>query len=306
MTSQSLQLSGNKHNWRASLHGGHTGPYCDHAEGEPEAFVEAALAAGLGVFGFTEHAPRVEPRFLYAEEVALGWDVARLEAGFAAYAEHISSMGGRYADRITVLRGFETEVVPAARYVEVMSDYRKRFGFDYIVGSVHHVDDIIFDYTRDLFEQACAHCGGLEGLAVRYYETVAEMVCALRPEVVGHFDLIRKQVPDEESVSTPRVREAACRALDAVRDTGGILDVNTGGYRKGLGRPYPAPWAVREALARGIPFALGDDSHRPGEVGAHFDEARDYLLGLGVDSLTLLDKMDGRLVRRVAPLLDET
>ena len=38
-------------------------PLCRHAEGEPEAFVEAALAAGLTEYGISDHAPQVPEPF---------------------------------------------------------------------------------------------------------------------------------------------------------------------------------------------------------------------------------------------------
>ena len=46
--------------WRASLHGGHSGAYCDHAEGSLEEVVAEAARQGFEVYGLSEHAPRDE------------------------------------------------------------------------------------------------------------------------------------------------------------------------------------------------------------------------------------------------------
>ena len=289
-------------NWKCSLHGGHSGDYCDHAEGKLEEFVDAALARGCKVYGFTEHGPRKEDRFLYREERELGWDAAHLDAVFVQYASHVETLKRAYAGRIVLLKGFEAEVVPRACYEEVVKSLRARFDFDYIVGSVHWVDEIIIDYTLAEFERAVDHCGGLEQLAIRYYETVAEMVERLRPEIVGHLDLVRKYAPDELAVDSPRIRAAACAALDVIASRGGLLDVNTAGYRKGLGRPYPAPWLVRAAAERGIGFTLGDDSHRPSEVGYGLTEARTYLMDLGVKEVAVLFPAESGIERRATPL----
>ncbi|HEX6202492.1 MAG TPA: histidinol phosphatase, partial [Thermoanaerobaculia bacterium] len=51
--------------WRVSLHGGHSGEFCDHATGTLAEVLEAAVAAGYAIFGVSEHAPRSDPRFLY-------------------------------------------------------------------------------------------------------------------------------------------------------------------------------------------------------------------------------------------------
>lgn len=290
-------------NWRASFHGGHCGLYCDHAQGPPEPFIEAALERGLCVFGFTEHAPRLADEFIYPSERAMGWGVADLERLFAEYAAHSRELVTQAPDGLTVLRGFEIEVVPHENYAEIMHGYRETHDFDYIVGSVHHLEGIIIDYTPEVFGWVVDHFGSIEATAVRYYRDVAAMVEVMTPEIVAHLDLVRKNAPNEESVATPNVRAAAMDTLDVIAAKQGILDVNTAGYRKDLGRPYPAPWLVEAALDRGIGLALGDDSHHVDDVGAGFDAARDYLLELGVQHLTHLDRDDqGRIVRVEAPL----
>jgi histidinol-phosphatase (PHP family) len=288
--------------WNVSLHGGHSRAYCDHADSTLEELLDAAVARGMTVYGVTEHAPRVEAHRLYDEEIALGWDVATLDRMFSAYARTLEALQARYAGRLDVVRGFEAEVIPEDRYVDVMLGYREQYRFEYLVGSVHWVAGHIIDYRREHFEAALESCGGLEALAVRYYETVAEMARALRPEVLGHFDLIRKYAPDEASIATPSIRAAASAALDAIRDAGCILDINTAGYRRGFGRPYPAPWILEAVRERGIPCCFGDDSHSVAQVGAGIAEARQYLIDHGVDEVIVLRHVDGRLERGRVPL----
>lgn len=285
-----------------SLHGGHSGEFCDHAEGTLLDILEAACKSGCTLYGVSEHAPRVEERYLYEEERAMGWDVDRLLRQFDAYAARVSELATHFQGRMTVLRGFETEVVPEDRYVEVMLGLRERYRFEYIVGSVHHVAGYIVDYRADHFAAAAAVCGGIEGLAVRYYEVYGQMARDLRPEVAAHFDLIRRNAPDDAAVSTPQVQEAAFAALAEVARCGAILDINTGGYRKGLGRPYPAPWVLAEARRLGIPVCFGDDSHRPSEACAGIPEARDYLLENGYTNITKLVPEAGGLVKSAVAL----
>lgn len=284
--------------WRVSLHGGHSGEFCGHARGRLEEVLEAAVAAGFAVFGISEHAPRSAARFLYPEEVEQGWDVARLAADFTAYAEASRRLVERFAGRLTVLRGFEAEVVPAASWAAETAEHRRRHGFEYVVGSVHHVDELPIDGRPEQLAQAIAGRGSLEAVAVAYYEALAAMVESLAPEVVGHFDLVRKLAAPFGSVDTPAAWRAAERALEAVAAAGSILDVNTAGLRTGLGHPYPAPWIVGRAREMGIGFCFGDDSHGPEHVGAGVDAARGYLLGLGVGEVEVLDREGGEVVRR--------
>jgi histidinol-phosphatase (PHP family) len=288
--------------WKVSLHGGHSGEFCEHAAGDLREILEAAVAAGYHTFGVSEHAPRSEERLLYATERAKGFDVVRLHRDFEAYAQAIKPLAEEFSGQLTVLRGFEAEVVPTRTYRDEMLGHRQRFGFDYMVGSVHYVDEMSIDGPRSDFEAVLAQAGGLEPLAVRYYEAVAEMVDTLRPDVVGHLDLIRRNAPLDARLDTAAIRNAAGRALEAVREYGSILDLNTAGWRKGLGSPYPAPWLVRWANEMGIGFCFGDDSHGPAQVGEGIDQARAYLLENEVTTVTVLTRDAGAIVRRVAPL----
>ena len=291
--------------WKISLHGGHSGEFCEHAEGTLRGMLEAAVTAGLQVYGVTEHAPHTEARFLTEEEKAKGIDIARLQRNFSDYTRSVNALATEFADRLTVLRGYEAEIVPTATYRAQMLGYREQTlpdhpqkrAFDYCVGSVHYVDEIVIDYTREHYRKAVEFCGGFEAFVVRYYSEVVKMVTTLEPNVVGHLDLYKRFAKaagyGEEAMRTPRIRAVALVALEAIRASGAILDLNTAGWRKGLGEPYPAPWLVQEANRMGIPFCFGDDSHKPADVGAGIESGRDYLRANGVSEITSLMRVAG-------------
>ncbi len=289
--------------WMVSLHGGHSGAYCDHAEGALEDLVQAAIQQGMGTYGLSEHAPRYDVANVFDEEKAMGWDVAHLLKLFGDFVAEARRLQAAYADEITLLVGVEAEVVPDGRYVEVMQGLRREHKLDYFVGSVHWVDGVIIDYTRERFDQAVAQCGGLEALALRYYEIVAEMVESLRPEVVGHLDLLRRYGGTDPALETVAVKERAKAVLSLMKEQGAILDINTAAYRKGLDTPYPAAWLLKATRDQGVACCFGDDAHRASEVGAGIPEARDYLLAHGVDRVTVLTREGGGLGRRVVSLL---
>jgi histidinol-phosphatase (PHP family) len=296
--------STNAPRWYVSLHGGHTAEFCDHGEGRLRDVLEAAVAKGFSSYGVSEHAARVEDRFLYPEERDMGWTIEKVQGDFVRYAETVFAQAEEFAERLTVLRGMETEVVPADRYAELMLGYRQRFSFDYMVGSVHYVDEMSIDSTTAQFEEAVEALGGLERLGIRYYHTVAEMTAALKPEIVGHFDVIRKLGRAFGDVATPAIRAAAGEALEVVRQHDGILDLNTAGLRKGLDTPYPDVWVLGLARDMNIPFALGDDSHAPEQVGAGFHEGRDYLLSHGIETVTILQRDQNGVSRSRVPLTE--
>src|SRR5579884_3929465 len=164
--------------WRVSLHGGHSGEFCDHAEATLREMLQAAVSAGYHTFGVSEHAPRNGERFLYSEEQARGWDLAKIQADFARYTAAIQDYVREFAGRLIVLRGFEAEVVPAADYVRLMRAYRAQTladdspAVDYFVGSIHYVEEIQIDGPPENYTRAVEAFGGPEALAIGYYERI--------------------------------------------------------------------------------------------------------------------------------------
>jgi histidinol phosphatase-like PHP family hydrolase len=51
-----------------------------------------------------------------------------------------------------------------------------------------------------------------------------------------------------------------------------------------------------------VGFCFGDDSHRPSDVGAGVADARDYLRRLGVETVRVLTREDGNVVRKRVPI----
>ena len=306
--------------WKVSLHGGHSGEYCDHAEGTLRAILDAAVRFGYYTFGVSEHAPRLGEPYLYDKEKELGWTVAKITDDFDRYTLALPALVEEYADRLTILRGFEAEIVPPDRYAQIMRGYREQTlpngspAFDYMVGSVHFINGYSIDGPRELFDKAVESCGGIVELMEEYYRQVARMVEALRPEVVGHFDLIELNYfqhweeagYDAYALERGSLVAAALTALDAIKAYDCILDLNTAGWRKGLGRPYPRAEWVECAQQKGIPFCFGDDSHRVEQVGDGITRAREYLLKYHINTITALTKeertVNAPVIRRVVPL----
>lgn len=291
--------------WKTSLHGGHSGEFCEHAEATLREMLEAAVAFGYDTFGVSEHAPRTEERFIYPTEREKGFTVQRLHDDFEAYVRELGELSAEFSDRLTVLRGFEAECVPTQGFEEFALSIKGRHVFDYMVGSVHYVHETSIDGDPDEFHRLTAECGGLENTAVHYYIQVAEMVESMTPDVVGHLDLIRRHAPPDARLDTTRIRQAAEAALEAIRAAGAILDLNTAGWRKGLGNPYPAPWLVELADRMEIGFCFGDDSHRPSEVGTGIEEGRLYLLANGVTRIRRITRRDGVLTKEWVPLSED-
>jgi histidinol-phosphatase (PHP family) len=285
-----------------SYHGGHSGQFCRHAKGELDAVVERAIATGFTHYGLSEHCPRYRSEDLFPGEEDLG--PAGLVATFNAYTAHARKLRERIGDRIDLLIGFETERLPPGDWAARMRELREQVAPDYIVGSVHDVQGHVVDFSPDKTREVAALLGGVEVMQMLYFEAVIELVTALRPEVVGHIDLIRKfDGPDPKF--SPRVKSRIDDALEAVRAAGGVLDVNCATYRRGLGPVYPLPEILARACELGIGVTLGDDGHGAHDVGVGLDESMRAIANAGYREVSYFaHAADGRIERREAKLED--
>jgi histidinol-phosphatase (PHP family) len=257
---------------RVSVHGGHSGQFCSHAVDDLAAVVAAYAAQGFAWVGLTEHMPPPEDRFLYPEEQKAGLDAAALMRRFAAYMAEARRLQRQWAPVLPIRVGFETEACSGA--LDLARHLISRFHPDYIVGSVHHVADIPIDFSPAVHAEAAERCGGLEELYLAYFDLQLEMIQALRPQVIGHFDLVRIFDPDyPRRIASAPVARRIVRNLEQVRKIGAVLDFNTAAWDKGAQEPYPAAAIRQQARRLGIALVPGDDSHGVATVGRHLDRA---------------------------------
>ena len=160
---------------------------------------------------------------------------------FDAFYAEATRVRAKYAGQITLLIGFETEWIRDESRL-IIENLQAKYDFHLFVGSVHHVDSVPIDFDRAMYDEAVARAGGSEQHVFElYFDDQYEMLTALRPPVVGHFDLIRlkSDLPDGSFHRWPTVWHKICRNLQFIAQYGGLLELNSAGLRKGLHEPYP-------------------------------------------------------------------
>ena len=284
-----------------SYHGGHSGEFCRHAKGELAAVVEAAIAAGFTTYGLSEHCPRFQREHLYPDE--LGLDPGELQVVFDRYVYTAQQLRERYREQLELLIGFETESLPTTGWASAMRQIRASAPFDYVVGSVHSLGDTWIDLSPEAAERAARDNGGWESARCKYFDLLASLVDTLRPEIVGHVDLIRRFEAPDFAFSARELRHAE-RVFEAALAAGSALEVNAAPARRGFGPVYPGPQLLQRACQLGVPVTLGDDSHGPETVGVGLDASLRAIAAVGYTAVHYLTRKGGQVVLERAPLED--
>ena len=256
---------------RVSIHGGHSGQFCSHAQGTLEEVIQAYIALDFEWVGITEHLPPTEDQFMYIEEREAGFTIEKLMQRFDRYMAEGRRLQKQYADQLEIFIGFETEAHKGGvGFARQMID---RYRPDYVLAGVHHVENIPFDSGPDDYQQAIETCKDVEALYCRYFDRQLEVMQRLEPRVIAHFDLIR--IFDngyEQRWKTPAIWSRVERNLEHISRKDMILDYNVAALRKGMAEPYVSMPILEKARELGIAVVPGDDSHGPKWVGAYIDE----------------------------------
>jgi histidinol-phosphatase (PHP family) len=227
-------------------------------------YCEVAHERGIRQMGITEHDR-------YLEDIDL-----------AAFQE-----AREMSQDVKLRLGIEIDFVPGAE--ERMDRDASALPFDYVIGSVHRVDEEEVDRASDqtIYERYETY-----DLYEAYYANVRKAVLSGRFEVLGHPDLIKifRHFPDRDI--TPILEETA----DAVAESGVVVDVNAAGLRKPVGEIYPARNFLEMFHRRGVPIILSSDAHAPDQVAMGYDKSLALVHEVGYREVaTFKDRERGNL-----------
>lgn len=244
---------------------------CGHATGTIEDYIKFALQKGLTEIGISDHAPMYwlegndpQPRGAMAKDELDG------------YVEETLKLKAKYADQIAVKLGIEADYIEGMEqdYAAILAKYP----FDYVIGSVHLVNNVhVYEASRwqnrpnatPIFEE--------------YYRLVVKSAQSGLFDILAHTSAVLAYAPQPFPAETATMQDAA---LDAIKQSGITVEINTSGYRKMNTDPFPTTRMVRRAAALGIPLTFSSDSHHPEQVANNRDKVELLLLELGVNELS--------------------
>ena len=235
--------------------------FCD-GKSSPEDMVKSAIEKGLSQVGILAHS------YVPFDDCCIPLD--RVDE----FKAEVMRLKKKYRGQIDVVCGIEADYYSPQDFSD----------FDYVIGSVHYLkhggEYIAIDNTpqtlKDMIDRF--YGGDFYACAEDYFETAAKWA-QKSPNVIGHFDLIKKfrrEIPFDDQDT--RYINAWRNAVDALLPLSVLFELNTGGIVRGYtDEPYPSPEIAEYIKSKGGKLMLSSDAHLAENIGFEFEKWK-YLI----------------------------
>ncbi len=222
----------------------HTHTYrCNHARGEDEDFVLAAIENGYTTMGFSDHAP-----YIFPEGISYYSDFRMKPYRTQGYADSINALKEKYKDKIDIKLGFEVEWYP--ELIEKELEYLKSFNYDYLILGQHHISN---EYDK------AARYTGRKTRKVKHLDMYISQVlsAAKSGEIayIAHPDIIN--FAGNEKIYAQKMEEF----VKELKEIDVPLEYNFLGYTGKRQYPNPVFWKLVSKYKNRT--VIGLDAHQP-------------------------------------------
>lgn len=234
---------------------------CKHAEGAPEEYILRAIEQKIDIFGFSCHGPMEYDKKFRMEYTE-----------FQDYCNDILKLKEKYQDKIEILLALEMDFLP--HRLELLNQDLLEAPLDYLIGSIHFLDDWGFDNPEFIGEYKKRN---MEDCWNEYLESISKMAKSGFFQVVGHFDLLKVFNQQPSNKLLPKIQEV----LDIISQNQVAIEINASGLRKPVQEQYPSRNILQMAYERGVMITFGSDAHHKDQVGYGYETCREIAKSVG-------------------------
>ena len=241
---------------RVDLHN-HT-PLCNHATGTPKEFVLKAINEGIDIFGFSDHNP-----MNFDKKYRMKFE------DMASYEAEILNLKDEFKDIIDIRLGYEVDYLP-----KYMDERVFKSNVDYLIGSVHFIDEWGFDNPEFIGRWKGSD---IDYLYQEYFNAIKSMAKSAKFQIAGHLDLIKvfNYKPKKD------IKIYAKDAIKAIKKANMAVEINARGYLKPVKEPYPSKELLEICKEYEVPITFGSDAHSIEDIGFKYKELKELAKELG-------------------------
>jgi histidinol-phosphatase (PHP family) len=189
---------------------------------------------------------------------------------------------------IPVRLGAEVDYFPDQ--IEAIKRLVARFPFDYVIGSVHFLEDWPIDSYKQLqlyFRK------DIMNVYEEYFAAIRQLCRSRLFDVVGHVDIVKIFGYRPESDITSILEDTA----QAIAENDICVEVNTAGLLRPCREIYPSRQLLEMLRQRNVPVTLASDAHKPEHVGRDLEKALNLISDVGYTHICTFESRKRKAVR---------
>ncbi|MGB4659096.1 MAG: histidinol-phosphatase HisJ family protein [Mobilitalea sp.] len=234
-----------------------------------ELMIEQAITLGLKQVCFTDHIDYDYPKP----------GNAKFTFDLDQYTKKLVELNERYSKRIKVLTGVELGL--RADQQERLTSFTARYPFDFVIGS-SHVAEGIDPYYPEFWSGLSTR----EGLNKYFMSIIDNNNLFHNFNIYGHLDYAIRYAPTPQGIkadySYSDYSDLIDEMLKAILSNEKGIEINTSGYKYGLGFAHPKAEVLKRYLELGGEIlTIGSDAHKPEHLCNEFNLVPDLLKNLG-------------------------
>lgn len=263
--------------WDTHMHSQYSGD----SDAPQDSMIQAAIRKNLGGICFTDHLDIDYPD-----------DPDLFLLDLPNYTSSVAALQSQYEGRLPIHLGVELGLQP--HLAELHTDIIDQYPFDFVIGSshvVHGFDPYYPKFYEGRVEEDCYR---------EYFESIIENIQAFDGfDVYGHIDYVVRYGPNRnEQYSYAKYRDVIDAILSLLIKKGKGIEINTGGFKYGLGHPNP----TEDIIARyrelgGEIITIGADAHKPEHVAFDFEKVPQILKDAGFTYYTVFKERKPEFIK---------
>ncbi len=236
-----------------------------------EEMIDAAKQLGLGGLCFTDHLDIDYPN-----------DPELFLLDLPNYVSSVLTLQEKQKEIIPVRLGVELGLQP--HLAKLHTDILEQYPFDFVIGSshvVHGFDPYYSEFYVERKEEDCYR---------EYFESILENIAAFDGfDVYGHIDYVVRYGPTRnENYVWSQYQDVIDEILKQLIEKGKGIEVNTGGFKYGLGHPNPTEEILKRYRELGGEIVtVGSDAHESKHVAYDFKKVSSILIDAGFSYFTV-------------------
>lgn len=239
------------------------------SQAAPGHMIHSAVAKGLEIICFTDHNDPFFPYPCPEEEGMFDLDTER-------YIDTLLQTADLYKTKIDICHGVEVGI--QTHIYKELNDYVQKYPFDFVIGSSH-----LCLGTDPYYPAFWGGRSLKEGLNV-YFEDIRQNVHNYNNyDVYGHLDYIVRYAPGKnKDFRFADYSDILEDILKTIIQGGKGIEVNSAGFRQGLGAPNPCADILKLYRSLGGEIiTTGSDAHKPEDVASDFDRVESLMKSCG-------------------------